>query len=112
MDETVYEKKKFKCEMCGSIFSRKYTMKIHVESVHEKKKPFKCEMCDYICYEKSNMKKHIEVVHDKKKPFKCEICDYSCYQKSKMKKHVESDMRRRNHSNVKSATIVAPKIVT
>ena len=46
--------------MCGSIFSPKYDMKIHVESVHEKKKTFKCEICDKNFANKKNMVTHVE----------------------------------------------------
>ena len=40
------KKKSFKCEICGSNFTRKANLEKHSSSVHEGKKPFKCDNCD------------------------------------------------------------------
>ena len=78
----------------------------------EQRKTFKCELCGKIFTIKKRLDTHIYAVHEGKKPFKCDICDYTCSQKSNMKKHVHLFMKVRNHSNVTFVTTLLLKRVT
>ena len=58
-----------KCLICNATFSKPFTLKRHVESVHEGKKSYKCTQCDLKFKAKQNLKKHIAKVHEKPKEF-------------------------------------------
>ena len=71
-DVSVHEKKKpFNCNVCDASFTRKQSMKTHIESVHEKKKPFKCNVCNTSFGQKPQLNTHIASVHGGQKSFKC-----------------------------------------
>ena len=53
------KKEKFACERCGSNFSSKKNLEVHVETIHERKKPFACSLCEKHFATKSNLKQHL-----------------------------------------------------
>ena len=53
------KKEKFACEKCGSNFSSKKNLEVHVETIHEGKKPFACSLCEKQFATKSNLKQHL-----------------------------------------------------
>ena len=85
----------------------KNTLKIHVETIHEKYTRFGCKICEYVAphnsalktmlylgilnpnhqnvvYASTNLasiKKHEAAVHDKKKSFQCRHCPHSAFAK-------------------------------
>ena len=61
------------CSFCGKIFSHKYKMKRHVDSVHKNLKKFKCEMCSTNFTTKFSLKRHQEN-HQKNLGRTCDIC--------------------------------------
>ena len=76
--EAVHEKKKaHKCLICDSNFSSTDSLKQHITTVHEGKKPHKCLICDSNFSSTSDLKRHIAAVHEGTKPHKCSICDYA-----------------------------------
>jgi len=64
------------CEICGKLLKNKYSLKAHVEAVHEKKKggEFACDMCGKILKSKASLDYHKRSVHTQEYPFRCEIC--------------------------------------
>ena len=57
------ERKDYKCDNCGKSFVHKYSLKTHVETIHEKSKSFKCNVCNKNFTQKGNLVKHIASVH-------------------------------------------------
>ena len=108
--------KPFKCVVCCSAFSQKYTLKAHVSSVHEGKMSFKCDLCDsgffsqnYMCLQfmkktrefkcvtcaaifglMQNLNRHINLVHQENKPCKCKLCTIALTGKTDLNRHISS----------------------
>ena len=67
--ENVYpweDEKNFKCDQCESTFATKYTLKAHVETIHEKLRPLECSLCDKTYPArggKQSLERHIKKVH-------------------------------------------------
>ena len=80
------------CEECGYASTKKYKVKEHWDSVHNKgEKKFKCEECPYLSARKSILRRHWDALHNKgKKRFKCEKCSYSSAEQAKLKQHMSS----------------------
>ena len=53
------------CPHCDAMLKGKISLKIHIESVHEKKR-FKCTICDNTYSQRSNMMRHILTDHKDK----------------------------------------------
>ena len=60
-------KKQLKCDLCKSVFKTKKTLKMHMQSIHERKKPFKSK--------KIGFNSHLVSNHEGKGAFQCNICD-------------------------------------
>ena len=58
--------KSHKCNICGSVFSRKYSLVAHVADVHHKWKLKKCDDCDSTFHSKKCLERHKYKVHLKK----------------------------------------------
>ena len=104
------EDKTYWCYICGTRFARKFNLKSHIKTVHEKRKPFKCYICNKSFVRNDILKKHItskheqkqpffcsvnndnfqESVHEGNKPFKCLICNDSFARKTFLKNHIAS----------------------
>jgi KRAB domain-containing zinc finger protein len=78
----------FTCEHCGKSFPKKYQMKIHIQSVHEKKKPYPCSDCDKMYPTESTLKVHINAKHTKEIKYQCPHCSYFTYLKGVIPKHI------------------------
>ena len=61
-------KKPYKCTYCDVCFARDGSLKMHVNTVHEKKKSNVCENCGASFSRKSHLTRHIDAIHEKKKP--------------------------------------------
>jgi hypothetical protein len=77
----IVETKKFKCKICDERFTQKFSLNVHIASIHEGKEPFKCDICSQI----GQLNRRDVSVHHGEKAFKCDKSDYSCSQKGKMK---------------------------
>jgi len=62
------------CPYCHKQFTRKYSVKSHIQNVHEKKKPFKCEECDKKFATGSQLRMH-QKRHADETPYECDQCD-------------------------------------
>ncbi|OMJ83228.1 hypothetical protein SteCoe_15880 [Stentor coeruleus] len=71
---------------CGSEYATKFNLKRHVESVHMKLKKFKCQICGVLFSSKQSIKEHFHI-HMGFMPFKCVACDKSFRQASQLSLH-------------------------
>jgi len=65
------------CEICGKLLKNKYSLKAHVEAVHDKKKgtgEFTCDECGKILKSKASLEYHRRSAHTQEYPFRCDIC--------------------------------------
>ena len=87
-------KKDHTCHKCHKTFPYLYTLKIHINAVHEGQKNYQCTICDksfgYAWY----VNIHIKIVHKGIKDHKCKFCNRSFGSTSNLKKHI-----KRNHEN-------------
>ena len=65
--------KRPKCNYCELTFKRRYNLKIHVTSVHQRMR-FKCDKCDYEASKKVRINQHNLSMHEGKF-VKCDRCD-------------------------------------
>ena len=87
--------KPFKCSQCSARFTKKRSIKVHIDSVHEGRRPFECKICQATFKGRGGLKFHTESIHEGKKPFVCSICT-SLYitsafaRKGDLKRHIEA----------------------
>jgi Zinc finger, C2H2 type/GAGA factor len=70
-----------KCQICSKVLSSNYSLKEHIENVHEKKKRFSCDLCPKSFYRKPSLISHITYNHifpndhatNSNRPFKCDF---------------------------------------
>ncbi|CAC5396143.1 KRAB [Mytilus coruscus] len=84
--------KKFKCEICGRTFEKRYLLvnheKSHIGDVvrDDKQLKFKCGVCGKQEPDKRGFENHLRV-HTGERPFQCDVCDLSFKQKSHLRRH-------------------------
>ena len=78
-----------KCKFCSKILSNKYTLRIHMATVHEKKTKFQCHICNKFVSHSRSLTDHIQSVHEKLKPHRCSFCAKSFSQQSNLKSHID-----------------------
>ena len=61
------------CYICSKEFTDQFTLKVHVETVHQSIKKFTCDSCGKKFTQKIGLKLHITAVHKKEKNYKFEI---------------------------------------
>lgn len=100
---------KFMCEICGSAFLSKSTLKKHNKLIHRKPRSFVCKFCDKRFNTQDSWNKHVKSTHkekmskeaiekgDSKLLFQCAQCNYLTNQKELLldhmhDKHREADM--------------------
>ena len=76
-----------KCDKCNATFVFKWSLKTHIEDVHELvTKP--CNLCNFITRNKRHMAYHLKTKHsDTLQMFKCEDCDYKCLNLNVLERH-------------------------
>ena len=57
-------------------------------------KDFVCGQCDFRTSKRWNLKSHISTVHDKVKNFECSFCDYRASRKDALVKHFSKVHRK------------------
>ena len=83
-------RRKFTCKYCDKTMSNLTTLKIHIDSIHEKKEEYKCDQCDYKTFNKNNINNHKNHVHEKKFNFPCKFCDMKFRANRDRVKHMKS----------------------
>ena len=81
-------KETFKCETCGTIFTRKSSLQQHVKVKHEVQNLFECDHCKNKFRYKKNLEQHILEKHGSKViKFECPDCGNLFNQKRNMERH-------------------------
>ena len=62
----------------------------HIKAIHEDRKTYKCDKCGKLFTKASNLKAHIHIVHEDNKDHKCESCGKSFSQADKLKTHIHA----------------------
>ncbi|XP_077335059.1 uncharacterized protein LOC143979427 [Lithobates pipiens] len=60
------------CEVCGKVFSNKWTLVKHMK-IHSGERPFSCDECDKTYKCKSHLTSHMRT-HTGERPYKCNQC--------------------------------------
>uniref|UniRef100_A0A7S0BI92 C2H2-type domain-containing protein n=1 Tax=Rhodosorus marinus TaxID=101924 RepID=A0A7S0BI92_9RHOD len=75
------------CELCSKEFKRKYDLRRHITTVHEKVRKFGCNMCDLRFLQRAHLTEHISCVHERRKSNFCAKCDLTFSSKSRLVRH-------------------------
>ncbi|CAH2251398.1 jg6007 [Pararge aegeria aegeria] len=88
----------YPCEICGKNLKSKYSMGLHVATVHEKKPTINCYKCDAAFLSYALRNRHLIEVHGDKRTFPCKLCD-KVYNRRKtlMEHHRRSHLKVFNH---------------
>ena len=73
------------CKECGKKYNILRSLKMHIQSVHEKKR-FHCDECDHSSTQIGSLKMHKQVAHLLLRHY-CDQCDYQATTKSLLKQH-------------------------
>jgi uncharacterized Zn-finger protein len=68
--------KEQKCDFCGMIFKRLFSLKSHKRIVHEKIL-LSCDTCKKEFTTEDSLKSHVNAVHEGIKKWNCEYCNQS-----------------------------------
>lgn len=63
------------CKLCGKSFTKKQSLKSHIEALHHGEKKFQCDICLRSFSFKTARERHIKIVHLNQKSHKCEKCE-------------------------------------
>lgn len=87
--------KDFKCAICESTFSRKFSYDLHMRKMHENDVPQECKVCGVILY-KHSYRTHM-MRHEGKKVYQCEECNKEYPHASSYFRHLQSHRDERNY---------------
>ena len=77
----------FQCEICAKKFTTKWSLKVHMKTIHEGAKDHECAICGKKFSRKSSLKRHVSSVHQNKKDFNCDQCDKGFSRKINLMNH-------------------------
>ena len=85
------ESHKFACQACGSSFTNRNRLTIHLRN-HVGIKPFSCDICQKKFTRSDNLKQHL-TIHSGTKPYTCDICDKTFNRLSNAKLHNKTHIK-------------------
>ncbi|XP_045781626.1 PR domain zinc finger protein 5-like [Maniola jurtina] len=85
----------YPCEICGKNLKSKYSMGLHVATVHEKKPTVNCYKCDAAFLSYALRNRHLIEAHGDQRTFPCKLCDKVYNRRKTLIEH-----HRRNHLKV------------
>ena len=90
--EIVHTERNAKCEICSKNFCDRYTLKRHVETVHNKKKKLECEICHLKIERRDTYRRHMYQSHNigEQKIWQCELCEKTFNIKSNLNRHTKT----------------------
>ena len=104
-------KKRYKCEICDSAFSRSNHLSRHW-LIHTGERPFKCDICDKAFNQACYLTIH-KRIHTGEKPFKCQVCSRAFNQSQHLKRHSLIHTNRsdklRTHQRIHTAEFTEAK---
>ena len=74
------------CTICHEVMKSRGSFRKHMRDVHSSVE-FPCDLCDRIFKNPDTLKLHINSIHEKESKFKCDICDKTLSLNSDMKQH-------------------------
>ncbi|KAH8346264.1 hypothetical protein KR067_000569 [Drosophila pandora] len=77
--------RKFMCNLCGNIYSKKSLFTAHM-TAHTDYKPHQCEICHKSFRQMGELRAHIRR-HTGERPYKCMYCDRHFYDRSERVRH-------------------------
>ncbi|KAI8900931.1 hypothetical protein BC833DRAFT_579749 [Globomyces pollinis-pini] len=85
-------------ENCTKAYSRQYTLKMHVSTVHEKYRPFQCDFngCTKSFARRHDLKRH-KNIHNVEGKYSCHHCSERFAKKDQLKSHIKSGHIAHNH---------------
>ena len=81
---------KFKCDLCGKLYSNNSKLVKHKRFVHEGKKDYTCEECGKSFGQPVVLRKHIRRIHEGHKDHKCEYCGKAFYDIHTLNAHIKN----------------------
>ncbi|XP_045204929.2 zinc finger protein 540-like [Mercenaria mercenaria] len=85
--EMGYVKPIYNCEHCSKSLTTKYSLAVHMKSVHlGMKKVYLCQMCGKKFSQRSSYKQHCNA-HNGIKPYKCDVCEKAFVYHKSLKEH-------------------------
>ena len=83
----VHDKVTFDCDRCVATFTRLDSLKRHILCVHDKIKSHKCTLCPKGYTDKRTLNNHMLAVHQNLRQYLCNLCHKIYTDKSSLKKH-------------------------
>ena len=81
----VHGPKNFSCESCGKVFGTKYSLRAHINYVHNE---LKCDQCDYTTNNTSSMEKHKVARHIDTVKLVCSFCPFETRDNNDLQNHL------------------------
>ncbi|XP_050098462.1 zinc finger protein 85-like [Anopheles aquasalis] len=84
----IHKEREFECNVCGSRFSRKAYLRLHLENVHpvQPKLNYKCAVCDRTFVKEVMMQQHLKL-HDTA-VFSCGVCNRAYQLRKNLLRHM------------------------
>ena len=79
------EENKNTCQLCGYQATRKSSLMLHAQIVHDGRK-YQCKHCDYQTNKKCSLTFHQQSLHEGRK-YQCSQCEYQASRKSHLTTH-------------------------
>lgn len=86
------------CPICGTQFTRRYNLKVHMSSKHSARRDYHCKQCPNAFNRGDSLKRHIATTHRGEKKWRCPYCQRDFGQRPHMKMHIDTvHLKKRDH---------------
>jgi methyl-CpG-binding domain protein 4 len=94
--QSIHDKDKFICTLCGASLSRKDKLTNHMNKIHAAQKDSHCSECEDSFWTTDLLNRHVRLVHRGLKSFECIICDIELSRKDKFDQHLLTARHKAN----------------